>query len=378
MYRHVVRPILFAMQPESAHNLMRVVGRVANVPALSTWLNGCMRVQDARLRVELAGMTFDNPIGMASGPDKDCELLGLWRSIGFGHVELGGVTAKPQPGNPKPRMFRLVEDQALINRAGFPSSGADRVAERLAALRSRLPVLPPLGMNIGKSKVTEIDQAVEDYSYSFSKVAPFVEYVTVNVSSPNTVGLRQLQERHRLLELLKQLQSINTQQRPLFVKVAPDLTFEALDEVIECCYECGVAGIVATNTTLSREGLKTSINEAGGLSGAPLTTRSLEVVTFIGSRLAAKTGSRIALIGVGGISSYQHVLAMLAAGAQMVQLYTALVYYGPGIVRRLNLDLVRYMDTHGCRSLDEAAQLWKSGVRELIKGGAGQRAAAAG
>jgi dihydroorotate dehydrogenase len=157
-------------------------------------------------------------------------------------------------------------------------------------------------MNIGKSKVTEIDQAVEDYSYSFSKVAPFVEYVTVNVSSPNTVGLRQLQERHRLLELLKQLQSINTQQRPLFVKVAPDLTFEALDEVIECCYECGVAGIVATNTTLSREGLKTSINEAGGLSGAPLTTRSLEVVTFIGSRLAAKTGSRMALIGVGGIS----------------------------------------------------------------------------
>jgi len=362
MYRYLIRPLLFSMQPEQAHDFMRFAGRVANIRAVSDTIHRFWSVKDPRLTVELAGIRFENPIGMASGPDKNCELLGLWRAIGFGHAELGGVTAQPQPGNPKPRMFRLPADQALINRAGFPSAGADQIASKLSDMRKRLPTLPPLGMNIGKSKVTEIDQAIEDYCYSFSKVAGLVDYVTINVSSPNTPGLRQLQERDRLLELLKELQARNVERKPLFVKVAPDLTFEAIDDVISCCYESGVAGIVATNTTLTRNGLKTVIDEAGGLSGAPLTKRALEVVSFIGTRLAANSSSPLALIGVGGVSSYRDVLAMLAAGAQMVQLYTALVYLGPGVVRELNLSLVRYMDKHGCKSLSDAALAWKSGL----------------
>jgi dihydroorotate dehydrogenase len=360
MYRYLLRPLFFSMQPEQAHDIMRVVGRVANIPLVSNVFSRCSHIPDPRLAVEVAGMRFQNPIGMAAGLDKDSELLGLWNAIGFGHAELGGVTAKAQPGNPKPRIFRLKADEALINRVGFPSGGADCVAERLAILRKRLPCLPPLGMNIGKSKVTELDQALEDYAYSFSKIAKFVDYVAINVSSPNTPGLRQLQERDRLLGLLQGLQAINTEAKPLFVKVAPDLTFEALDEVLECCFASKVSGIIATNTWLARPELRTVTDEAGGLSGAPLRKRALEVVSFIGSRLRSQGQPRMALIGVGGISSYQDVLAMLGAGADLVQLYTSLIYEGPGLVKRLNRDLVRFMDEHRCTSLQEAAELWVS------------------
>ena len=348
------------MQPEQAHDVMRFFGRVANIPLVSDTWGRFTHVDDPRLAVNLAGMRFQNPIGMAAGLDKDCEIIGLWKAIGFGHAELGGVTALAQPGNPKPRIFRFAQDKALINRVGFPSDGADRVAERLETLRKRLPSLPPLGMNIGKSKVTELDQALEDYSYTFSKVSKFVDYVTINVSSPNTPGLRQLQERGRLVALLQGLQEINKKNKPLFVKVSPDLTFEALDEVIDCCAAAGVSGLVATNTSLSRDGLSVATNEVGGLSGAPIRKRSLEVVRFIGSRLASQGEPRMALIGAGGISSYGDVLSMLAAGAQMVQLYTGLIYEGPGLVKTLNRKLVEFMDEHRCASLQEAAQLWAS------------------
>ncbi len=360
MYRYLLRPLFFSMQPEQAHDVMRFFGRVANIPLVSTTCSRFSNVGDPRLAVEMAGMRFQNPIGMAAGLDKDCEILGLWNAIGFGHVELGGVTALAQPGNPKPRIFRFARDKALINRVGFPSDGADRVAERLEALRKRLPCLPPLGMNIGKSKITELDQALEDYSYTFARISKFVDYVTINVSSPNTPGLRQLQEKGRLIALLQGLQEINTERKPIFVKVSPDLTFDALDEVIECCAQTGVSGLVATNTSLSRDGLSSATSEVGGLSGAPIRKRALEVVRFIGSRLASQGQSRMALIGAGGISSYRDVLSMLAAGAQMVQLYTALIYEGPGLVKTLNRGLVKFMDEHRCASLQEAAELWAS------------------
>jgi dihydroorotate dehydrogenase len=215
-------------------------------------------------------------------------------------------------------------------------------------------------MNIGKSKITELDQALEDYSYTFARISKFVDYVTINVSSPNTPGLRQLQEKGRLIALLQGLQEINTERKPIFVKVSPDLTFDALDEVIECCAQTGVSGLVATNTSLSRDGLSSATSEVGGLSGAPIRKRALEVVRFIGSRLASQGQSRMALIGAGGISSYRDVLSMLAAGAQMVQLYTALIYEGPGLVKTLNRGLVKFMDEHRCASLQEAAELWAS------------------
>ena len=356
MYNYLIKPLLFSLQPETAHDFMRATCRVANVPMVSKALRPFFAVKDARLAVEVAGMSFANPIGLAAGFDKNVELVGVWDALGFGHIELGTVTAKPQPGNPRPRIFRLVRDKALINRMGFPSLGADTVGERLQKLRARLPVAARIGMNIGKSKVTEIDQAVEDYRYSFSKVHSYVDYVTVNVSSPNTPGLRQLQERSRLVELLRALQEINSEKKPIFVKVAPDLTFEAIEEVLGCCVETEMAGVIATNTTISREGIETRIDEAGGLSGKPLFLRSLDVVRFIGSRLQGK----LALVGVGGIATSDDVLAMLAAGADMVQVYTGLVYGGPAFVKSLNLGLTAFMDLHGCATLKEAVEAWKT------------------
>jgi dihydroorotate dehydrogenase len=308
------------------------------------------------LVVSVAGLTFSNPVGLAAGLDKNAELLGLWSGLGFGHIELGTVTAQAQPGNPKPRIFRYRSDSALINRMGFPSEGADTVAIRLAAMKSSLKTLPPIGINIGKSKVTDIDRAIDDYLYSFKKLSALADYVTVNVSSPNTPGLRQLQERDRLSALLTALQEVNGDKKPIFVKVAPDLSFSAIDELIECCDVTGVSGLIATNTTLSREGLSVATDEAGGLSGVPLRQKSLEVVTFIGSRLKG----RMSLIGVGGISDYGQVLDMLAAGASAVQLYTALIYEGPGIVTAISRGLTKFMDDNRCDSLNEAIEAWKN------------------
>jgi dihydroorotate dehydrogenase len=354
MYKQLLKPALFSLDPETAHNLMHALCRPAEIASVSKLLRSLFVVEDPKLHVDIAGLPFANPIGLAAGFDKNVELVGLWNALGFGHIELGTVTAQPQPGNPRPRIFRLVRDEALINRMGFPSQGADRIGERLDATRRKLLVLPILGMNIGKSKVTEIDKAVEDYCYSFKRVHQHVDYITVNVSSPNTPGLRELQERGRLLELLRGLQGINSDRKPIFVKLAPDLTFEAIDQVLECCFETDMAGVIATNTTLSREGLHTRIEETGGLSGRPLFRRSLEVVRFIGSR----TKGKLALIGVGGISRYEDVWAMLAAGADLVQIYTGLVYGGPGFVKSLNLGLSSFMQQHGCGSLKEAADLW--------------------
>jgi dihydroorotate dehydrogenase len=356
MYKSLVRPLFFAMQPETAHDVMRTLSRCANLSPISTMLRRCNVVNDPRLAVTVAGLSFPNPIGLAAGLDKNAELLGLWSGLGFGHIELGTVTAQAQPGNPKPRIFRYAGDVALINRMGFPSEGADEVAIRLAEMRGRLKTLPPIGINIGKSKVTDIDRAIDDYLYSFKTLSPLADYVTVNVSSPNTPGLRQLQERERLSALLGALQEVNKDRKPLFVKVAPDLSFSAIEELIECCEVTGIAGLIATNTTISRDGLSVATDEAGGLSGGPLRQKALEVVTFIGSRLKGP----MALIGVGGISNYTHVLDMLAAGASAVQLYTALIYEGPAVARAILRGLTRFMDDNNCASLTEATNVWKN------------------
>lgn len=342
------------MDPEAAHDAMRLGARLANNNLVSGALKALYGVNDPRLRVSVAGLQFDNPIGLAAGLDKNVELLGLFSGMGFGHLELGTVTAQAQPGNPKPRIFRFPSDQALINRMGFPSEGADVAEKRLRHWRGALSGLPPIGINIGKSKVVDIDKAIDDYLYSFQKLAPLAEYVTVNVSSPNTPGLRQLQERGRLLELLTALSAANITGRPIFVKVAPDLELSALDEVVEVAGEAGIAGIIATNTTLSRNTLSAQTDEAGGLSGAPLRARSLDVVRHLGALLRG----RMALIGVGGISTAEDVLAMLAAGASMVQVYTALIYEGPAIARLLNQGLIRLMDEGGYRTLREASEAW--------------------
>jgi dihydroorotate dehydrogenase len=354
MYKTLAKPAFFAMDPERAHDLMRAAGRIANNRPVSRLLRSFYDVWDSRLAVHAGGLSFPNPVGLAAGLDKQAELVGLMTGLGFGHLELGTVTAQPQPGNPKPRIFRLAADNALINRMGFPSGGADALKIRLQRIRRTFPALPPIGINIGKSKATEIDQAIDDYCYSFKLLSPLADYVAVNVSSPNTQGLRQLQEKDRLKALLLALRDANTHRRPIWVKVAPDLTWSALEEVIECCLEAGCTGIVATNTTLGREGLVTVIDQAGGLSGAPLRQKSLEVVRFIGARLSGRLG----LIGVGGISTADDVLAMLSAGASLVQVYTALVYEGPALVKHLNQGLLAFMEQRGCRSVQEAALAW--------------------
>ena len=354
MYETLLKPLFFSMDPENAHDLMRFGARLANNPIVCGALTRCYGVMDPRLRVTVAGLSFANPVGLAAGLDKNVELVGLCAGLGFGHLELGTITGQPQPGNQKPRIFRIREEKALINRMGFPSEGADHAQERLKAVRRRFKELPPIGINIGKSKVVELDRAIDDYRYSFERLAPLAEYVTVNVSSPNTQGLRQLQERDRLTALLQSLSSANTHRRPIFVKVAPDLELSALEEVVDVCVQCSVAGIIATNTTISRDSLSSRIDESGGLSGAPLREKSLNVVRFLGQQIAG----RMVLIGVGGISTSDDVLAMLAAGASMVQLYTGLVYEGPGIVTSINQGLISFMDAHGCRSLQEAAAEW--------------------
>ena len=354
MYKTLLKPIFFSMEPEHAHDLMRAGARLANNSIVSGALQSLFGVDDPRLNVTVAGLTFPNPIGLAAGLDKNVELVGLCAGLGFGHLELGTVTGQPQPGNPKPRIFRIADERALINRMGFPSEGADVVEQRLQGIRRRFKKLPPIGINIGKSKVVELEHAIDDYRYSFERLAPLADYVTVNVSSPNTQGLRQLQERDRLAALLQSLNAVNVHHRPIFVKVAPDLELSALEEVVDVCLQCSVAGIIATNTTISRDGLRSTIQEAGGLSGAPLREKSLQVINYLSRQIAG----RMALIGVGGVSSGGDVLAMLAAGASMVQVYTGLVYDGPGLIKAINQQLISFMDAQGCRSLVEAAGSW--------------------
>ena len=354
MYKSLLKPIFFSMNPEQAHDLMRAGARLANNSVVSGVLESLFAVTDPRLRVSVAGISFANPIGLAAGLDKNVELVGLCTGLGFGHLELGTVTGRAQPGNPKPRIFRIAEEKALINRMGFPSEGADVVEQRLRGMRERFKRLPPIGINIGKSKVVELEQAIDDYRYSFEKLSPLADYVTVNVSSPNTQGLRQLQERDRLAALLQSLKAANVHNRPIFVKVAPDLELSALEEVVDVCVQCSIAGIIATNTTISRDGLRSAIQETGGLSGAPLREKSLKVVQFLGRQIAG----RMALVGVGGISSGGDVLSMLGAGASMVQIYTGLVYEGPGIIKAINQELISFMDARGCRSLQDAAGAW--------------------
>jgi dihydroorotate dehydrogenase len=355
MYRTLIQPALFALDPETAHNTLRTIAQIVNLPSLSRALGRVYTVDEPRLAVSVGGLKFKNPVGLAAGFDKNAELLGLWAALGFGHIELGTVTARRQPGNPRPRIFRLTADRALINRMGFPSEGADVMEQRLSKLRSGKLTLPPIGINIGKSKEVELDQAIQDYCYSLQKLAPFADYIAVNISSPNTPNLRQLQDKERLSELLAALTACNVHNRPIFVKVAPDLTFSALEEVVRCCFDNGIAGIIATNTTLGREGLKTKIEETGGLSGSPITKRALEVVLFLGSTI----DRRMALIGVGGVFSGKDALAMLCAGASLVQIYTGLIYEGPGLVRAINRYLVEFMESRGCKNLQEAAIAWR-------------------
>ena len=293
-------------------------------------------VENPKLECEVLGLKFKNPVGLAAGFDKDAKLYKELSNFGFGFIEIGTVTPKPQPGNPKKRMFRLKEDSGLINRMGFNNEGAWEAAKRLRKNKNVL-----IGGNIGKNKTTPNQQAIYDYEICFDALYSVVDYFVVNVSSPNTPNLRELQGKEPLTRLLETLQTKNStkpETRPILLKIAPDLTDEQLLDIIDIVKTTGIAGVIATNTTISRENLK-SINqkETGGLSGKPLEKRSTEVIRF----LSEKSGNTFPIIGVGGIHSPEDAIEKLEAGASLVQVYTGFIYEGPGFVKRINRAILR-------------------------------------
>ncbi len=328
-YEIFVRPLLFSLNAETAHHVtVRLLGRAAHFDLA---LRALRFFQPTLKPITLFGLTFPNPIGLAAGLDKNGIALPAWAALGFGFIEIGTVTAKAQPGNAKPRIFRLPEQQALINRLGFNNDGANVIAQRLAALREsgRWPGVP-VGINIGKSRLTPLEQATEDYLYSFRMLRGFADYITLNISSPNTPGLRELQEPARLSELLHAIgEEAGTAPKPLVVKISPDVSDAELTAILAVCEENGVSGIVATNTTLDHSSIAPQLDQAGGLSGAPLRDKSTALVREIAAR------STIPVIASGGIFDAESAREKFQAGAQLIQLYTGLVYRGPQLLREV-------------------------------------------
>lgn len=365
IYRHCVRPALFTLDSEPAHNLTLDSLAIAARSRL-----GLAAIESVcgspALPVRCWNLDFPNPVGLAAGMDKRAAALPAWKSMGFGFSELGGVTRHPQPGNPGPRMFRCPPLRALVNRMGFNNPGAEAMATTLAKWRaSGLWPAHPVGVNLGKSKITPLPESASDYARSFELLWPLADFFVVNVSSPNTPNLRQLQDKDSLAEILRELNTINQRlgaslaslsgPKPLLVKIAPDLTFEALDEILALALEMGLSGIVATNTTIARPEAGTAesrrvLAETGGLSGAPLRARSTEVIRHLHRRSQGK----IPLVGVGGIFTAEDAWEKITAGATLLQVYTGLVYEGPGIAKAIVRGLADRLKRHGLASLREA------------------------
>lgn len=336
MYKNLIAPILFRFDAERVHYFVCEVLHIAfKIPFIPQLLRSLYTYEHPSLEQNVAGLTFRNPVGLAAGFDKNAEMVDQLEALGFGFIEIGTVTPRAQPGNDKPRLFRLKKDKALINRMGFNNKGVEVAAAKLRQRKSKILV----GGNIGKNKVTPNEEALKDYLICFRELFDVVDYFVVNVSSPNTPGLRALQEKGPLTELLSELQKKNKEKftpKPIFLKIAPDLTNDQLDDIIDIVKETGIAGVIATNTTISREGLKTQtavIEEigAGGLSGEPLVHRSTDVIRY----LCDRSGNAFPVIGVGGISLPEHALEKRNAGASLVQIYTGFIYEGPGLAKRI-------------------------------------------
>jgi dihydroorotate dehydrogenase len=366
IYRHAIRPVLFTQEPEEIHQqTLAGLGWVSRQSLLCEALGALLGAPP--LPVDAFGLRFPNPIGLAAGMDKEAEALPAWPALGFGFAELGAVTWHAQPGNPRPRVFRAVTEEAIVNRMGFNNAGAVAVAARLAAWRAagRWPD-QPVGINLGKSRVTPLGAAAEDYARSLQVLWPHADFFVINVSSPNTPDLRRLQDRAALDEVLAAVQEVNARcagaasaqpgpGRPILVKVAPDLTHEALDDLLTLVEPRAVAGIVATNTTLTRPvtadpAVERVYAEAGGLSGPPLRARSTEVIRH----LHRQTRGRVPIIGVGGIASAADAWEKVAAGAVLLQVYTALVFEGPGLARVLVSGLAERLRAEGFQRLSDA------------------------
>ena len=341
MYKLIIRPILFCFDPEKVHYFtFSLIRFLCKIPGISSILRSMYLIEDKRLERKLFGLTFKNPVGLAAGFDKDAKLYHELSNFGFGFIEIGTLTPKPQDGNPKKRLFRLKADKAIINRMGFNNGGVFEAVERLKANEGVL-----IGGNIGKNKVTPNEDAVDDYRICFKALFDYVDYFVVNVSSPNTPNLRALQDKEPLTKLLKELMNENKSQsiraqskpKPILLKIAPDLTDEQLLDIIEIVADTEIDGVIATNTTISRDGLLDENKmEMGGLSGKPLTNRSTEVIRF----LSQKSNKAFPIIGVGGINSAEDALEKLDAGADLIQLYTGFIYEGPKLIKQINQALL--------------------------------------
>ncbi|MCF8225876.1 MAG: quinone-dependent dihydroorotate dehydrogenase [Bacteroidales bacterium] len=343
MYRYLIRPLLFFFSPENVHNAVLLVVKIAfKIPGIAIILRKYYHVSDPLLELEFLGMKFLNPVGLAAGFDKNAEAYNEFFNFGFSHIEVGTVTPWPQPGNPKPRSFRITDDKGLINRMGFNNHGVEALADALKKMRGKGLVI---GGNIGKNTDTANADAVSDYEFCFRALYEYVDYFVVNVSCPNISNLHELQDQDGLEKILGRLSSIRNKQDhyiPILLKISPDLNNKQIDASLDIIRKYGIDGVVATNTTITREGLKTSddlIHEIGngGMSGEPLTSRSLEVVRYIHT----KTNGEMPIIGVGGIMSAVDAMNMLNAGADLIQVYTGFIYNGPGFVRRINKALLK-------------------------------------
>ena len=339
MYKHIIRPILFWFDPEKVHHftftLIRIVSKIPGIPSL---FNSMYAVNDKRLETEVFGLKFKNPVGLAAGFDKNASLYKELSNFGFGFIEIGTLTPKGQDGNPKKRIFRLVEDSAIINRMGFNNGGVQMAVEKLKQNKGVL-----IGGNIGKNKLTPNEDATSDYLICFEALYDYVDYFVVNVSSPNTPNLRELQEKEPLTKLLQALQNENLtkpKQKPILLKIAPDLTDSQLIDIIDIVKETKIAGVIATNTTLSRQGLQSENKvEMGGMSGKPLANRATEVIRF----LSDKSNKAFPIIGVGGIHSPEDAIEKMEAGASLIQLYTGFIYEGPALIKAINKKILAGM-----------------------------------
>lgn len=368
-FKTLIRPLLFSglrADPEWLHNqsiqlLAWLAAPEAGRASIRNQLQKQFACRDSRLQQQYWNLTFPNPLGLAAGFDKDGQAIAAWPAFGFGFCEVGTVTRYAQPGNPKPRLFRLVEDQAALNRMGFNNRGAAVLAQRLHH-QSQTGRSVPLGINIGKSKVTPLETAAEDYVASFKQLQAWGDYFVVNVSSPNTPGLRSLQATDQLEPILAALQEANDGDKPLLVKIAPDLDWHSIRGVIDLAQKYELAGMVATNTTIRRDPLKTETlprtgqpitQEAGGISGAPLRQRSTEVIRFIWQ----ETQGQMPVIGVGGIFTADDAWEKLTAGACLLQVYTGWIYEGPWMVRRIMEGLLSCLEEHGLSTIQAAVGL---------------------
>ena len=335
MYKKLVRPLLFLSNPESIHNFsFFIIKFFLRIPLVKTFMKSLFSYENEKLNTSLFGINFKNKIGLAAGFDKNGEFLNEMECFGFGHVEVGTITPRPQPGNPKPRLFRLKSERALINRMGFNNDGVEQILKRIKSYRGNLVI----GANIGKNKTTPNSKAVDDYLYSFKKLRNFVNYFVINVSSPNTPNLRALQSKDKLNDLLHQIQLENFSKNkpvPILLKIAPDLSKNEIDDIISVTIKNKIDGIIATNTTISREGISSS--ETGGLSGKPLYNKSNEIIKY----LKIKSKSKVKIIGVGGIFNGNDAKEKINSGADLVQVYTGWIYEGPSMVKKINKYLLK-------------------------------------